>query len=224
MTYNSLQAIFFDFDGVIVNSTSTKTAAFRTLFHEYDNNTIQEIVDYHHLHGGISRVVKIDHAHRNIIGKPLDSAELERWAARYRALVIEEVIKVDWIAGVEQSLKKLTESVPLFVISGTPEEELLEVVERRGMRRFFQEILGSPIKKPAHIGRLLNKYSLTPNRCVFIGDALTDYDAARETGLHFIGIRGEVAFPGGTTVLPDCTLLCDTLIDLFAKEFLTSPG
>ncbi|MFW2368239.1 MAG: HAD family hydrolase [Desulforhopalus sp.] len=217
MGYNSLQAIFFDFDGVIVQSTSIKTEAFRTLFNEYDNNTIQGIVDYHRLHGGISRVVKIDHAHRNIIGKPLDSVELERWAARYRALVIEEVIKVDWIAGAEQSLRKLAQSVPLFVISGTPEEELIEVVERRDMRGFFQETLGSPTKKPTHIRRLLSKYSLTPNRCVFIGDALTDYDAAKETGLHFVGILGEVAFPDGTIVLPDCSLLCDTLIDIFSK-------
>ena len=211
MGNTSLQAIFFDFDGVIIDSNRTKADAFRTLFREYDDNIIEEIVDYHHLHGGISRVVKIEHAHRNIIGKPLNDEELTRWAARYRDLVIEKVIKVDWVPGAHASLEKLYGRVPIFVISGTPEDELVEVIERRGMTRYFCEILGSPVKKPAHIRRLLSKYSLTADRCVFVGDALTDFDAAQATGLHFIGIRGAVPFPPGTTVLPDCARLLDTL-------------
>lgn len=215
MANKSLQAVFFDFDGVIVDSTSTKAEAFRTLFRDYDDKIIQEVVDYHHQHGGISRVVKIEHAHRNIIGKPLTEDELATWAAMYRDLVIEQVINVDWIAGAELALQKLHSSVPLFVISGTPEEELVEVIERRGITGFFLEILGSPTKKPVHIRHLLRKYSLAPDKCVFVGDSTTDYDAARETGLQFIGVRGEVSFPNCTTVLPDCGLLIDTLSAYF---------
>jgi phosphoglycolate phosphatase-like HAD superfamily hydrolase len=71
----------------------------------------------------------------------------------------------------------------------------------------FDEILGSPVRKPVHIRDLLNKYQLSPNGCVFVGDALTDYNAAVETGLHFIGIRTEVDFPDGTFSLPDCSSL-----------------
>lgn len=211
MGNKSLQAIFFDFDGVLVDSTSTKTEAFRILFREYDDKTIQEIVDYHHQHGGISRVVKIEYAHRHIIGKPLQGDTLARWAAAYRELVVERVVNVDWIAGARQSLERLHGKVPMFVISGTPEEELVEIIDRRQITFYFQEILGSPTQKPTHIRYLLDKYSLTPDRCVFVGDALTDYYAAQETGLRFIGIEGEVSFPTGTTVLPNCNLLMETL-------------
>ena len=211
MGNRTLQAVFFDFDGVIVDSNRTKAEAFRTLFHGYDDKVIAEIVDYHYQHGGISRVVKIEHAHRTIIGKPLTEAELASWAARYRCLVIEQVISVDWIVGAQLALKKLYTRVPIFVISGTPEEELVEVIERRGITEYFTEIAGSPTQKSIHIRRLLSKYTLTPDRCVFVGDSTTDYDAAQETGLFFIGIRGDIPFPVGTTVLADCGLLIDTL-------------
>ncbi|MBT4528040.1 MAG: hypothetical protein HOC24_15955 [Deltaproteobacteria bacterium] len=44
-------------------------------------------------------------------------------------------------------------------------------------------------------------------RCCFIGDAMTDYYAALDTGLNFIGIQGENSFPDDVVVLPDCTNL-----------------
>lgn len=199
-----LQAIFFDFDGVIVDSNATKTEAFVTLFSDYDEDIVAEIVDYHRLHGGISRVEKIQYAHKHLIQKPLTDEELARWAARYSELVVEKVINNEWIPGAKEFLDNNRGVLPIFVISGTPENELKHIIEHRKMSGYFQEVLGSPIRKPAHIRNLLSEYWLIPAHCVFVGDALTDYNGARETGLHFIGIQGEVTFPEGTTVLPDC--------------------
>ena len=85
------------------------------------------------------------------------------------------------------------------------------------MSGYFQEVLGSPIRKPVHIRNLLSKYRLVPDHCVFVGDALTDYNASRETGLQFIGIQGEVAFPEGTTVLPDCRELEGAIAAFFTR-------
>lgn len=211
-----LKAIFFDFDGVIVDSNPTKTEAFRTLFSDYDEEIVAEIVVYHQQHGGISRVEKIRYAHQYIIKQPLTDEELARWAAGYAELVLEKVIGVDWIGGAKEFLDSTKDSLPIFVISGTPEDELKHIIEHRKMSGFFQEVLGSPIRKPVHIRNLLSEYRLTPEHCIFVGDALTDFDAARETGLQFIGIRGEVTFPEGTTVLPDCRGLQRAISEYFA--------
>jgi HAD superfamily hydrolase (TIGR01549 family) len=200
----TLQAIFFDFDGVIVDSNATKTEAFRSLFEGYDEDIVAEIIDYHRQHGGISRVEKIRHAHEHIIRRHFTDEELESWAAAYSDLVTEKVIALEWIDGAREFLDEIQNSLPMFVISGTPEDELRYIIERREMSGYFQKILGSPIKKPDHIRTILSDYRLTPGHCVFVGDALTDLYAARETGLHFIGVQGEVDFPAGTTVLPDC--------------------
>ncbi len=210
-----LQALFFDFDGVLVDSNSPKTDAFRTLFAGYGEETVAEIVAYHKRHGGISRVKKIQYAHQHIIKQPLTDAELMCWATAYSDLVVNQVIDVPWIDGAQEFLDSTLDCLPVFVISGTPEEELKYIITRRNMAGYFQRILGSPKSKPEHIRNLLASFKLTAENCVFIGDALTDYNAARETGLHFVGIQGEIAFPEGTTVLPDCRGLNGVLTDHF---------
>ncbi len=210
-----LQAFFFDFDGVLVDSNSTKTDAFRTLFADYDQETVAQILAYHNRHGGISRVEKIQYAHRQIIKQPLTDTELARWATTYSDLVVNTVVGVPWIDGAKKFLDNIQGSLPIFVVSGTPEDELIYIINRRNMSGYFQEILGSPIKKPEHIRNLLVSYKLVPEHCIFIGDALTDYNAARETGLHFVGIQGEVVFPEGTPVLPDCLGLQGAIAEHF---------
>lgn len=214
--HRQLRALFFDFDGVIVDSVRTKTEAFRLLFQEYPDDVIQKVLAYHKQHGGISRVEKIVHAHRHFVGVPIADKELERWSLRYSDLVVEKVIDVPWIKGAGEFLKSARDAnLDIFVISGTPEAELKYILDRRGIAAFFHECLGSPTRKPVHIRNLLHKYKLQPYECVFIGDAFTDYHAAKETGLHFIGIQGEVEFPAGTLVLDDCRTLQAALNDIF---------
>lgn len=207
MNDKTLQAVFFDFDGVIVDSNTIKTEGFRILFGQYNDDIIQKIVSYHHKHGGISRVDKIRYVHHHLLGSPLTDDELSCWSGEYSKLVLEKVVDADWIAGAENFLMSICGTVPVFVISGTPGDELRDIIKRRKMSDYFREILGSPVKKPVHIRNILGTYDLTPEQCIFVGDALTDYNAAKETGLHFIGIQGEVDFPPGTTVLPDCRKL-----------------
>lgn len=212
---NQPQAIFFDFDGVIVDSTQVKTEAFRTLFCEYDDQIVDQVVQYHQLHGGISRVEKIVLAHETFIKKPLSEKEVAIWAQKYAELVVEKVVVSPWIQGAKEFLETWLEKQPVFVISGTPEEELKRIIERREMTQYFDEILGSPLRKVPHIQMLLEKYNVHPEQCVFVGDAMTDYDAAKATGLHFVGIRSEIGFPPGTIVLPNCTGLEQAIVDLF---------
>ena len=198
---------FFDCDGVLIDSVGVKTEAFRILFAPYGERILEQVLELNRLHGGISRVDKIQHSHTHFIGKPLSDSELKDWGQRYSDLVFDQVVKVPWIQGAEEFLSEMHGQCPIFVISGTPEQELKRVIRARKMDHYFNEILGSPIRKPEHIRNLLAQYRLNPSSCVFIGDAFTDYNAAKETGLHFIGIQGDIEFPDDAVVLPDCTSL-----------------
>ncbi len=209
--YRENSAIFFDFDGVLVDSTATKTNAYREIFKPYGPEIVSKIVAHHQRHGGISRVEKIKYAHNSIIEDSSSEAEIEKHVQKYSDLVFEKVVRVRWIPGAEEFVKQHFQHIPLFIISGTPEVELVEVVKRRDMAHYFREVLGAPIKKPEHIRSLVDRYQLEIGNCFFIGDALTDYHAARETGMPFIGIQSEVEFPEGTTVLSDCTNLAETM-------------
>jgi len=214
-----LQAIFFDFDGVLIDSTPTKTAGFKKLFAQYDSDVIDRVLSYHRLHGGISRIEKIAYAHRELLDKPLTTDEVEAEGKKYSAFVLEEVIAAQWISGAEDFLDRHHNLLPLFVISGTPHDELDLIVKRRGIAGYFADIFGSPRKKPELVRNILRAHDLRPERCVFIGDALTDYNTALETRMAFVGIQGDVAFPEDVEVLPDCTGLRASL----ARHFIM-PG
>jgi HAD superfamily hydrolase (TIGR01549 family) len=215
MNSSQLQAIFFDFDGVLVESAKIKTDAFRTLFQEYERKTVDKIIRYHQQHAGISRVIKIEHIFNTILEQPLSKDKLEKLVAEYSRLVVERVISAPWIPGAHEFLLQLSPNVSLFIISGTPEPELQFITQQRNITHIFKEILGSPTKKPVHINNLLRNYHLHAENCVFIGDALNDLRAANETKIPFIGIQGEIAFPPDTLVLTDCHPLNEILEQLF---------
>lgn len=208
---------FFDFDGVLVDSVGIKTAAFRQLFEHFGEDVLAKVLEHHRLNGGISRIDKIQYSHTHFVGTPLSDAELQEWGRRYSQRVVDQVVDAPWIAGAEEFLVRMQGRCPIFVISGTPEDELKRVISARHMEGYFTEILGSPIRKPAHIRHLLKAYRLEPESCVFIGDALTDYHAAKETGLHFVGIQGDVELPADAVMLPDCTGLLEAVEELLSK-------
>ena len=204
LTFGKGSAIFFDFDGVLIDSVVTKTQAYRDLFAAYEEEMVARLITYHQEHGGISRVEKIKHAFKHFIDEEYSEEKANRYAARYSKLVFDKVVAAPWIAGAEGFVKRFYSQVPMFIISGTPQDELREIVVRKEMESYFEKVLGSPVKKPNHVRQLVAEFGLLVENCFFIGDAMTDYRAAHETGVPFIGIEGEVPFPENTTVLPDC--------------------
>ena len=116
------QAVFFDFDGVIVESEEIKTRAFKVLYREHGPEVVAAAVAHHRANGGISRRKKIRWCHRTLLRIELDAAGLDRLCERFSALVEDEVVACDWVAGAEQLLRDLHGRLPLFIISGTPHE------------------------------------------------------------------------------------------------------
>ncbi len=214
MKLEIVQGIFFDFDGVILNSTSIKTETFRNMFSEFGDEIEKKVTEHHLAHGGISRVEKISTYYAEFLNQPLSELELMEKCTEFSNRVKDRVVASQWIPGAESFLQKHHRRFPLFVVSGTPIEELTEIVERRNMSHYFKRVLGSPIKKPIHIKQLADEYEFNLDRCIFIGDAMTDYHAAKETGTPFIGIEGFCRFPEGTVVLPNCSDLEQAIADI----------
>jgi phosphoglycolate phosphatase-like HAD superfamily hydrolase len=78
------------------------------------------------------------------------------------------------------------------------------------MVAYFTSIHGSPRYKGPIVMDLLSRHGLNGPDCLFVGDAMTDYRAAAETGLQFIGRVGageHNPFPGDTTIVEDLTTL-----------------
>lgn len=201
-----LDAIFFDFDGVLAESSDIKTRAFREMYKSYGPDVLAAALDHHRAHGGVSRIQKIRHCHRELLGIAVSPEELRALGRQFSHLVVEAVVASDWVAGAREVLDTEVGRRPLFVVSGTPEPELRDIVDRRGMSGYFTAIRGSPPDKVTVIHELLAGHGLAAERVLFIGDAMTDHDAAKATGLRFIGRvppEEPSPFPAATTVIPD---------------------
>ena len=205
----SQQAIFLDFDGVIVESTKIKSEAFQVLYAQH-KNVLKYIMDYHVAHEGISRYEKIRYCHKEFLGISLSDDELEALTVKYGLLVKQAVIDCDGVQGAHEFLRIYSSRAPFFLISGTPEEELMDIIAKRALARYFVSIHGSPRKKVPIINELIGLHQLDEKRGLFVGDAMTDYLAAKATGMKFVGRvkQGNISpFPNGTEIISDLTQL-----------------
>jgi len=198
------QAVFWDFDGVILDSVHVKTRAFAQLFRHYGPEVEKAVVDYHLAHGGVSRFDKFRHYYQNILHLPITEHQLDELGQAFSKLALEKVIASPFIPGALDSLTILkTESVPSYIVSGTPEEEIRHIVDVKGLAHFFQEVHGAPRKKPEILSDILRRKEYHPDHCLFLGDAMSDYQAAQKTGVCFLGIVPDDCqspFPSGTPV------------------------
>jgi phosphoglycolate phosphatase-like HAD superfamily hydrolase len=204
------QAVIFDFDGVIVESEEIKTRAFVELYREHGPEVVAAIVEHHRANGGISRRKKIRWCHRTQLGIEPDELALDLLCHRFSGLVEDEVVACDWVAGAEQALRDLHKRFPLFVVSGTPHDELCRIFARRQLSAWFVEVWGSPREKSEIIEDILSRHHYERRRVLFVGDGAADLRAAQATGLRFLGRLADgrpSPFPVGTPAISDLTQL-----------------
>ena len=184
-----IRAIGFDFDGVLVESVDIKTRAYAYLFEDEGPEVVRRITDYHLTHGGVSRFEKFRTIHNDILKRELNDKRFQFLCDRFSEIVVDAVVAAPWVAGAREFLERNFRKYRMFVVSGTPESELQEIVERRGMTRFFEAVRGSPKDKVTLLAEVENDLSLVREKTVYVGDAKTDWNAAQALGLTFLWRR-----------------------------------
>ncbi len=180
-----IKAVIFDFDGVILESADIKTVAFLELFNHRPD--LQPAILAHHLDNlGVSRYDKFAWIYNELLGRPFTADVREQLGRDFSALVLEKVLSCPFVPGAEATLQALLPRVLLFVASGTPQDELDVIVERRGLRCYFKEVWGSPYKKERIIQDILKRYDLRSRQVIMVGDGSSDYEAAVNTDVHFV--------------------------------------
>ncbi|HBH97434.1 MAG TPA: HAD family hydrolase [Candidatus Omnitrophica bacterium] len=182
-----IQAIVFDFDGVLVESAVIKTEAFHALFALEGPAVVDQVVAYHLAHEGVSRVEKFRYSYAHILHRPLDDQALRALCDRFQRLVMERIVQTSWVVGATEALEWLRRrKIGAFVVSGTPHEELCTILERRSATQRFLGIYGSPPAKPERLASLLSRHGLRGTDVLMVGDAITDYEAAHAAGMRFV--------------------------------------
>ncbi|MBF0312020.1 MAG: HAD family hydrolase [Oligoflexia bacterium] len=186
--------MLFDFDGVIVDSLEVKSEAFCDVFREEFPRAVDAIRAYTEANGGISRMVKFAYIYEQVLGMPeraKDKKHLEELGEKFSKAVVDRIISMPLNEGVLEFLEKLQENnIPMYVVSGTPHEELQLICRAKKLEHFFLGMFGSPAKKGKIIGDILREHRFEESArgdVYFIGDSINDFDGANEQKINFIG-------------------------------------
>lgn len=192
MASTHTKGFIFDFDGVILDSATIKTDAFLELFSEYPEH-LPAIESYHIKHQGITRFQKFEWIYRDLLGREYTGEIAEELSDRFSEIVLGKMRNADFLPGAWELLAYLKENeIPAFISSGTPDEELQTIVEQRDLELFFRNIYGSDITKAEAIDLIKKDFGFSSGELIFIGDSITDYEAANQRKVPFIAVFSKV--------------------------------
>jgi len=181
-----IKGIIFDYDGVIAESVDIKTNAFAKIYHDYGDEVIEKVVSHHLLNGGISRFEKFKIYHKDFLGLDLNNDQLKSLSSRFSELVIQDIVDAPFVPGAVDFIVNYHNDYNLFISTGTPQDEIIEIINRNNMRKYFKSIHGSPDQKNIHIKKIIQNNHYKHNELIFIGDADADISAAKAYSLPII--------------------------------------
>ncbi|MBU0973276.1 MAG: HAD-IA family hydrolase [Proteobacteria bacterium] len=190
MGKQKLSAVVFDCDGVLIESNAVKTMAFGQTVAKFGQKAMDQLMDYHRKHGGISRFKKFEWFYREVVKAPLSDEMMDALSGRFSALCYQAVLDAPMVVGARQSLDLLYDRLPMFVASGTPEKELRELLTKKGLAQYFNSISGTPPEKQSLLECIITENNLNAAEVLMVGDATTDMEAALHCNTLFYG-RGE---------------------------------
>jgi HAD superfamily hydrolase (TIGR01549 family) len=174
----------WDFDGVIKDSHMIKSDAYTDLFSNEPSHVIRKIRKHHLANGGMSRYEKIP-LYLSFTKNQISRHTIELYLKKYSDLVMENVVKSNYIEGVIDLLKfNKSKGLKSILITATPEREIYTILNQLNICSLFSAVYGAPINKKDIVRKLIENSPL--QSFVFIGDSNSDYQAAVQNNIDFI--------------------------------------
>lgn len=198
------ETIFFDWDGVITDSVNIKTDSFCEIFKAYGKQVQEQVKNHHQQNGGMNRFDKFRLYYKEFLHIEIDENKVQELANTFSYITKKKVMAAQYINGALTLIQEeYAKGTKLFVVTGTPTDEIIEIAKSKDVYKYFLEFCGSPTDKSSWLAYLINKYNLNIHSCLFIGDAMADYNAAKDHNVDFLGIKipsCQTAFPKGTLI------------------------
>lgn len=193
MDISAKRVFIFDVNGVLVLSNLGNAWGMAAAFTD-DPPQRERIVALYWQMGGIDRGSKIRMVQEKIIGRPFREGEFERRWERFREFSSRSMMSAPLGRGCREVLTCLGKLEKVRVaLSNTPPAQLKDVLEQRGLNRYFELVRGGgDWPKSASLARLLDDQGFQAGECLFLADGRGDLEAARLSGVGFVGIN-EVA-------------------------------
>lgn len=184
----NLQAVVFDFDGVIIDSIPTKSHAFAHVLRDYPDSSTKALLQYHKENGGVSRRLKFEHFFKHIEPKPLDSIDLNSLEEEFGDYVMSTLKNRKYlIQDCLNFIEKIRHELPLYVASAAFENEVKFLCKHHNISKYFKEIYGYPVKKPDALKAIAGSLRTCTSKLLLVGDSKSDLNAAHDAGTNFWG-------------------------------------
>jgi phosphoglycolate phosphatase len=181
--------IGLDFDGVIMDSMGLKLESYVHAFAGMGFRR-EDIRRLQLASAGLSRFKTIPYMYEALSGKPMPPDLAARVVERFRAHDEASREKMRPKEGAREFLEAaLSRGIPMAVVTGTPQDVIDRTVEHFSLRPFFRQVCGAPGTKPEHLSRLAREAGADPARCLYVGDAIKDEEAALAVGMPFAGVN-----------------------------------
>ncbi|CAA6812668.1 MAG: Haloacid dehalogenase-like hydrolase putative [uncultured Sulfurovum sp.] len=181
-----IKNIIFDFDGVLCESVDIKTEAFYEMYLSYGDDIASKVRLHHLQNGGMSRFDKFNFYEQELLKKEITQSKIDKLSEVFSNLVLTKVIEAPLVEGVNNFLKSYAENYNCFIVSATPMEEMKKICKEKSIDSYFNAIFGSPKSKIDWVKEILLTNKLNKSETLFIGDAMSDYTAAKENNIHFL--------------------------------------
>lgn len=203
-----IDLVVFDCDGVLLDTMPAKIEAFHQWVPEAHADKRDAFMDYIMTGFGKSRAYHMAYFYREILKEEPDPVFLDAEIARFTDICEPLCASAPWRAGSREFVEAcVAAGVKRYVLSGTPQKPLEDMLASTSATDLFDVIIGSPPQKPESMERILTETDTPAHRAVFIGDANADQAAAIHVGAHFVYFPSEANRPEAPVVTEVTSLL-----------------
>lgn len=171
--------LILDFDGVILNSNFQKEKNISESLWKYrDYFLYDDCLNYFNSNPGISRIKKLQKfiKDKKILKEVLDV---------YEGLNYSSLLDCELVPGVKEFLSKNFGVFKLILLSGSNDNELIDILEFKKIIKYFDFIGGASKSKIEHLFELNLK-----KKALFFGDSKYDNKVADKFNLDFVFVNG----------------------------------
>jgi beta-phosphoglucomutase len=227
----ALQAIVFDFDGVIANSEPLHLKAFQEALGEHGIELTSE--QYYSRYLGYDDVGLLQALSRDrqlgASGRHITELVALKGHKLERMLHTGEVL----FPGAAQFIRAAARVVPIAIASGALRHEIIEILDGANLTSQFVTIVASgdtPESKPSPAPYMLayerlkqaSTTELDRTRCVAIEDSRWGLESARGAGLRCVGVTssyGAEELPGAELVVSGLAALTLDELDTLCRDY-----
>lgn len=220
----ALQAIVFDFDGVIADSEPLHLRAFQRAFTDVGVTLTPQ--DYYSRYLGFDDAGVFAAASRDY-GAAMTADQIATLVAK-KGEYVQESLRAGEILfpGAAGFIRQAAAVVPIAIASGAQRHEIEEILDATRLRGYFVTIVaagetarGKPAPDPyARAFQLLQRSNgaTTPGRCVAIEDSRWGLESARSAGLRCVGVTNSYPaseLPGAELIVEGLNTLTVQMLD-----------